>query len=86
MTSSDGFAEQFNGGLLAAMDMVDTEVTPEATATLNAYRGRRGHRYPGGILAFILTAGTAFITWRRGRRSGRSWTPNRCPSQRPRRA
>ena len=56
----------FNGGLLAAMDVVDAAVTPEATATLNAYRVANAViGIPGGILAFVLTAGIAFITWRR---------------------
>ncbi len=56
----------FNGGLLAAMDVVDAAVTPEATATLNAYRVANAViGIPGGILAFVLTAGIAFIMWRR---------------------
>ena len=68
MTSSGRGSTQgdFNGGLLAAMDVVDADVTPRGLATLNAYRVANAViGIPGGILAFVLTAGTAFITWRR---------------------
>jgi uncharacterized membrane protein YgcG len=59
-------AGDVSGGLLAAMDVVDAAVTPEATATLDAYRVANAViGIPGGILAFVLTAGYAFITWRR---------------------
>jgi uncharacterized membrane protein YgcG len=53
-------------GLHAALNVVDEEVTPEATANLNAYRQVNAVvGIPGAILALILTGGTAFVAWRR---------------------
>ena len=59
-------AEQVGAGLLAAMDVVDENVTPEATAALNLYRQANAViGIPGGLLAVALTLGTAFVAWKR---------------------
>lgn len=53
-------------GLMAAMDVVNANVTPEATASLDTYRQVNAVvGIPGGLLALALTAGTAFIAWKR---------------------
>jgi hypothetical protein len=52
--------------LLAAMDVIDEAVTPDATASLETYRQVNALvGIPGGALALVLTAGTAFVAWRR---------------------
>lgn len=53
-------------GLLAALDVVEETVTPEATASLDTYRQLNAVvGIPGALLALLLTSGTAFVAWRR---------------------
>lgn len=53
-------------GLMAALDAVDAAVTSEATEGLNRYRQLNALvGIPGSIGALVLTAGTAFVAWRR---------------------
>ena len=55
-----------DAGLMAAMDVVEGAVTPEATASLDTYRQVNAVvGIPGAILALLLTSGTAFVAWRR---------------------
>jgi uncharacterized membrane protein YgcG len=59
-------AGQVAAGLQAALDVVDAAVTPAATARLETYRQVNALvGIPGGILALVLTGGTAFVAWRR---------------------
>lgn len=59
-------AGQVGAGLMAALDVVDAAVTPVATERLDAYRQVNALvGIPGGILALVLTGGTAFVAWRR---------------------
>lgn len=56
----------FDVGLLAALDVVEAAVTPEATDSLDTYRRLNAVvGIPGAILALLLTSGTAFFAWRR---------------------
>ncbi len=53
-------------GLLAAMNVVEAQVTSEATSSLDTYRLVNAVvGIPGGLLAIALTAGTALFQWRR---------------------
>jgi uncharacterized membrane protein YgcG len=59
-------AEDVGGGLLAAMDAIDDDVTADATASLEAYRQVNSVvGIPGAVLALVLTAGTAVYQWKR---------------------
>jgi uncharacterized protein len=59
-------ARDVGGGLLAAMDVIEDEVTPEATASLDFYRQVNAVvGIPGAALVLVITAGTAVIQWRR---------------------
>jgi len=59
-------ARQVGAGLMAALDVVDAAVTPAASERLDAYRQVNALvGIPGGILALVLTGGTAFVAWRR---------------------
>ena len=59
-------AGQVGAGLMAALDLVDAAVTPAATKRLETYRQVNALvGIPGGILALVLTGGTAFVAWRR---------------------
>ena len=59
-------AGQVGAGLMAALDVVDAAVTPAATERLETYRQVNALvGIPGGILALVLTGGTAFVAWRR---------------------
>lgn len=59
-------AGQVGAGLVAALDVVDAAVTPAATERLDTYRQVNALvGIPGGILALVLTGGTAFVAWRR---------------------
>jgi uncharacterized membrane protein YgcG len=59
-------AERVGDGLLAAMEVIDENVTPEATAALNLYRQANAViGIPGAIVVLFVTLGTAFIVWRR---------------------
>jgi uncharacterized membrane protein YgcG len=59
-------AGQVAAGLQAALDVVDAAVTPAATERLETYRQVNALvGIPGGILALVLTGGTAFVAWRR---------------------
>jgi uncharacterized membrane protein YgcG len=59
-------AGQVGAGLMAALDVVDAAVTPDATVRLDTYRQVNALvGIPGGILALVLTGGTAFVAWRR---------------------
>jgi len=59
-------ARRVGAGLLAALGVVESAVTPEATERLNNYREVNALvGIPGGILALVLTAGTAYVAWRR---------------------
>jgi uncharacterized membrane protein YgcG len=59
-------AGQVGAGLMAALDVVDAAVTPDATERLDTYRQVNALvGIPGGILALVLTGGTAFVAWRR---------------------
>jgi uncharacterized protein len=59
-------AERVGDGLLAAMDVIEDEVTPEATASLDTYRMVNAVvGIPGAALVLLLTAGTAAVQWRR---------------------
>jgi uncharacterized membrane protein YgcG len=59
-------AQDVGGGLLAAMEVVDNEVTTEATASLEGYRQLNAVvGIPGAALVLILTAGTAVVQWKR---------------------
>jgi len=59
-------AGQVGAGLMAALDVVDAAVTPAATKRLETYRQVNALvGIPGGILALVLTGGTAFVAWRR---------------------
>ena len=54
------------GGLIAAMDQVDTEITPTRTAQLELYRTVNALvGIPGSALALIVTLGFAFAAWKR---------------------
>jgi uncharacterized membrane protein YgcG len=54
------------GGLIAALDQVDTEITPTRTAQLELYRSVNALvGIPGGLLALIVTLGFAFAAWKR---------------------
>jgi hypothetical protein len=51
---------------VAALNVVEENVTPEATASLDTYRQVNAVvGIPGAILALLLTSGTAFVAWRR---------------------
>ena len=59
-------AGQVGAGLVAALDVVNAAVTPAATERLDTYRQVNAFvGIPGGILALVLTGGTAFVAWRR---------------------
>ncbi|MGH2484349.1 MAG: TPM domain-containing protein [Candidatus Limnocylindria bacterium] len=59
-------AGQVAAGLVAALDVVDAAVTPTATERLETYRQVNALvGIPGGVLAVVLTGGTAFVAWRR---------------------
>ncbi|MEK6192368.1 MAG: TPM domain-containing protein [Chloroflexota bacterium] len=59
-------AGQVGAGLMAALDVVDAAVTPAATERLQTYRQVNALiGIPGGILALVLTGGTALVAWRR---------------------
>ncbi|MGH2463072.1 MAG: TPM domain-containing protein [Candidatus Limnocylindria bacterium] len=59
-------AGDWDGGLAAALDEVDTQVTAEATANLNSYRQLNALvGIPGAFAALVLTSGTAIVAWRR---------------------
>jgi uncharacterized membrane protein YgcG len=59
-------AGEVGAGLMAALDVVDAAVTPAATQRLETYRQVNALvGIPGGILALVLTGGTAFVAWRR---------------------
>jgi uncharacterized membrane protein YgcG len=59
-------AGQVGAGLMAALDVVGAAVTPDATVRLDTYRQVNALvGIPGGILALVLTGGTAFVAWRR---------------------
>jgi len=59
-------AGQVGAGLMAALDVVDAAVTAAATDRLETYRQVNALiGIPGGILALVLTGGTAFVAWRR---------------------
>ncbi len=59
-------AEAVGDGLLAAMEVIDAEVTPEATASLDTFRQINAVvGIPGAVVALALTAGTALFQWRR---------------------
>jgi uncharacterized membrane protein YgcG len=54
------------GGLIAAIDQVDAEITPTRTAQLELYRTANAVvGIPGSLLALIVTVGFAFAAWRR---------------------
>jgi len=53
-------------GLLAAMDVINAEVTADATSSLNFYRQVNAVvGIPGAALVLVLSAGSAFVVWRR---------------------
>lgn len=53
-------------GLVAAVDRVMAEITPERTGQLELYRIVNAMvGLPGGLLALVLTLGLAYATWRR---------------------
>lgn len=57
---------QLEGGLVAALGLVDAAITPAATGRLEFFRIANAMvGIPGGILALLLTLGSAFVTWRR---------------------
>jgi len=59
-------AGQVGAGLMAALAVVEAAVTPAATERLETYRQVNALvGIPGGILALVLTGGTAFVAWRR---------------------
>jgi uncharacterized membrane protein YgcG len=54
------------GGLIAAVDEVGANVTPERTSQLVLYRQANALvGLPGGALALLLTLGLVFASWRR---------------------
>ncbi len=59
-------AGQVGAGLMAALEEAEAAVTPAATERLETYRQVNALiGIPGGILALVLTGGTAFVAWRR---------------------
>jgi uncharacterized membrane protein YgcG len=53
-------------GLIAAVDQVDTEITPARMAELQLYRTANALiGIPGSLLALIVTLGFAFAAWKR---------------------
>ena len=55
-----------DGGLLAAMEIVDSAVTPAATAKLETFRVINAIvGIPGGLFALFATLGLVFVAWRR---------------------
>ena len=57
---------QVGGGLVAALDLVDAAITPDATARLNLLRQVNGViGIIGAPLALLLTVGWVFFAWRR---------------------
>jgi uncharacterized membrane protein YgcG len=59
-------AQDVGGGLLAAMAVIEEDVTPSATASLDTYRQLNAVvGIPGAALVLLITAGTAVVQWRR---------------------
>lgn len=59
-------SERVGDGLLAAMEVIDEEVTADATASLDTYRLVNAVvGIPGAALVLLATVGTAIIQWRR---------------------
>ncbi len=57
---------QIGGGLIEAVNLIDTAVTPEATARLNFLRQVNGVvGIVGAPVSFLLIVGIAFFAWRR---------------------
>jgi uncharacterized membrane protein YgcG len=55
-----------DGGLLAAMEIIDLAITPAATARLEAFRVANAIvGIPGGLFALFATLGLVFVAWRR---------------------
>jgi uncharacterized membrane protein YgcG len=53
-------------GLIAAVDAVDTAITPAATRRLETFRTvNAAIGLPGGLLALLLTVGFSYAAWRR---------------------
>jgi uncharacterized protein len=59
-------AQDVGGGLLAAMEIIDQEVTPESTANLEVHRQLNAIvGIPGAALVLLLTSGIAAFQWKR---------------------
>ncbi|HJT64673.1 MAG TPA: TPM domain-containing protein, partial [Candidatus Limnocylindria bacterium] len=59
-------SERVGDGLLAAMEVIEDEVTADATASLDTYRMVNAVvGIPGAALVLLATAGTAVFQWRR---------------------
>jgi uncharacterized membrane protein YgcG len=57
---------QIGGGLIEAVNLIDTAITPEATARLNFLRQVNGVLgIVGAPVSFLLIVGVAFFAWRR---------------------
>jgi uncharacterized membrane protein YgcG len=59
-------AQDVGGGLLAAMEVIDQEVTSETTSSLEVHRQLNAIvGIPGAALVLILTTGAAVFQWKR---------------------